>query len=135
MDSFILLITLASIAVPILATYLYRRTLSPVRNHKEPVTLSPAYKTLIAICAILPVAGTAGMDILEDAVDIDELWYVLFPAAIIMCAIVTDAILIWARRSKWLLLLALPYIAISALSAAIIIYMLIMTFDKHPRMF
>lgn len=135
MDGIILLITLASIAVPILVTYLYRSTLSPVRNHKEPVTLSPRYKTLVAICAILPVAGATGMDILEDAVEIDELWYVLFPAAIIMCAIATDAILIWARRSKWLLLLALPYIAISALSAAIIIYMLIMTFDKHPRMF
>jgi hypothetical protein len=32
-------------------------------------------------------------------------------------------------------LLALPYIAISALSTAIIIYMLIMIFDKHPRLF
>jgi hypothetical protein len=116
-------------------TYLYRRTLSPVRNHKKTVTLSPGYKTLIAICAILPVAGAAGIDILEDVMDIDELWYVLFPAGIIMCAIATDAILIWARRSKWLLLLALPYIAISALSTAIIIYMLIMIFDKHPRLF
>ena len=135
MDGIILLITIASIAVPILVTYLYRRTLSPVRNHKEPVMLSPAYKTLIAICAILPVAGAAGMPVLEALVDIDSLWFVLFPAAIIMCAIATDAILIWARRSKWLLLLALPYIAISALSTTIIIYMLIMTFDKHPRMF
>lgn len=135
MDSIILLITLASIAVPVLLTYLYRRTLSPVRNHKEPVRLSPGYKTLVAICAILPVAGATGMPVLEAVVDIDETWFVLFPAAIIMCGIVTDAILIWARRSKWLLLLALPYIAISALSAAIIIYMLIMIFDQHPRMF
>jgi hypothetical protein len=135
MDGIILLITIASIATPVLVTYLYRRTLSPVRNHKKTVTLSPGYKTLIAICAILPVAGAAGMPVLEALVDIDNLWFVLFPAAIIMCAIVTDAILIWARRSKWLLLLALPYIAISALSTAIIIYMLIMIFDKHPRLF
>jgi len=135
MDGIILLITIASIAVPVLVTYLYRRTLSPACNHKEPVTLSPGYRTLVAICAILPIAGAAGMPVLEAVVDIDETWFILFPAAIIMCAIATDAILIRARRSKWLLLLALPYIAISALSAAIIIYMLIMTFDKHPRMF
>lgn len=135
MDGIILLITLASIGVPILVTYLYRRTLSPAKTHERFATLSSGYKALLVICAILPVAGAAGMDVLEDIVDIDQLWFVLFPAAIIMCGIVTDAILIWARRSKWLLLLALPYIAISALSAAIIIYMLIMTFDQHPRMF
>jgi hypothetical protein len=135
MDGIILLITLASIAVPVLLAYLYRCTLSPARKYEHIAKLPTGYKVLLAICAILPVAGAAGMDILEDVVDIDELWFVLFPAAIIMCAIVTDAILIWARRSKWLLLLALPYIAISALSAAIIIYMLIMTFDQHPRMF
>ncbi len=135
MDGIILLITLASIAVPILLAYLYRRTLSPAGKHERPATLPTGYKVLLAICAILPVAGAAGIDILEYIVDIDQLWFVLFPAAIIMCAVVTDGILIWARRSKWLLLLALPYVAISALSAAIIIYMLIMTFDPHPRMF
>lgn len=134
MDGIILLITSASIATPILLTYLYRRTLSPTRNHNVSA-LSPAYKILLAICTALPVAGAAGMDIIEDVINIDKLWFLLFPSAIIMCAIVTDGILIWARRSKWLLLLALPYIAISALSTAIIIYMLIMTFDRHPRMF
>ncbi len=135
MDGIILLITLASIATPILLTYLYRSTLSPAGKHERFATLPSGYKTLVAICAILPVAGAASMDVLEEVVDIDKLWFLLFPAAIIMCAIVTDATLMWARRSKWLLLLALPYIAVSALSAAIIIYMLIMTFDQHPRMF
>lgn len=135
MDGIILLITLTSIATPILLAYLYRRTLSPAGKHERFATLPSGYKTLVAICAILPVAGAAGVDTLEDVVDIDELWFVLFPAVIVMCAIVTDTILIWARRSKWLLLPALPYIAISALSAAIIIYMLIMIFDQHPRMF
>lgn len=135
MDGIILLITLASIATPILLAYLYRRTLSPAKAHEHFATLSSGYKALLTICAILPVAGAAGIDVLEDVLDIDKLWFLLFPSAIIMCAIVTDGILIWARRSKWLLLLALPYVAISALSAAIIIYMLIMAFDRHPRMF
>ncbi|MBZ0098532.1 MAG: hypothetical protein K8F30_05585 [Taibaiella sp.] len=135
MDGIILLITLASIATPILLTYLYRRTLSPAKAHERFSQLPSGYKAILVISAILPVAGAAGMDVVEDIVDIDELWFVLFPAAIIMCAIVTDAILLWARRSKWALLFAVPYIAISALSVAVIIYMLIMTLDKHPRMF
>lgn len=135
MDGIILLITLASIATPVLLAYLYRRTLSPAGKHERFATLPSAYKALLAICAILPVAGALTMDTIDKVLDIDKLWFLLFPAAIIMCAIVTDGILLWARRNKWLLLLALPYIAISAISAAVIIYMLILTFDPHPRMF
>lgn len=135
MDSTVLLITLASIATPILVTYLYRRTLSPARGREPVNSLSANYKAFVIVCAILPVAGTVGIDALEKIADIDETWFVLFPAAVVMCAVVTDAILIWARRSKWVLLLALPYVAISAVSAAVIIFMLIMTITKPQRMF
>lgn len=90
---------------------------------------------MLAVCAIIPLAGAVALDAIGKVLDIDKLWPLLFPAVIIMCAIATDGILVWARRSKWLLLLALPYIAISAISTAIIIYMLVMILDPHTRMF
>lgn len=135
MDGIILLITLASVAVPVLLTYLYRRTLSPAIKHKDFSSLPTGYKALLYICAFLPIAGALMIDSIENVLDIDELWFVLFPAAIILSVITIDGVLIWARRSKWLLLLALPYVAISAISTALIIYMLIMILDPHPRMF
>lgn len=135
MSGVLLLILIASVGTPILLTFLYRKTLSPTGNHNSLATLPTAYKTLLVFCAAIPVIGAVSMGVIEKAVDIDTWWPVLFSGTIIMCVIVTDSILILARNKRWLSILALPYMVISALCVALSIYMLIMIFDKHPRYF
>ena len=135
MSGVLLLILIASVGTPILLTFLYRKTLSPAGNHNSLATLPKAYKTLLVFCAAIPVIGSVSMDVIEKAVDIDTWWPLLFTGTIIMCIIVTDSVLMLARHKRWLSILALPYMVISALCVALSIYMLIMTFDKHPRYF
>ena len=135
MSGVLLLILIASVATPILLTFLYRKTLSPTSNHNSLTTLPTAYKTLLVFCAAIPVIGSVSMDVIEKVVDIDTWWPLLFSGTIIMCIIVTDSIFMLARNKRWLSILALPYMVISALCVALSIYMLIMTFDKHPRYF
>lgn len=129
------LIFVASVALPILLIALYSKWVSPVHHYDSLRDLPTGYKIWLGICIAVPVIGAATLNYIERFINMDALWPAIFGITILMCTIAVDAILLPARRNKWLTLLILPHFIIAAVSAAVVIFMTLYALDNHPKMF
>lgn len=132
---FLILFTiLISVAVPVLTTWAYRRWLSPMRKYQGLINVPGGKMALFICCAILPLIGAAVFNFVENRIDMDTWWWLIFGLAIITCSIAMDGIISLSYRKKRLIILALPYLLIAAFSTAAAMMMIALTIDGPQRL-
>jgi hypothetical protein len=134
MTLILLLAVIISVAVPVSLTWAYTRWLSPLRSYVSFKDIPGSYMLLLAACAIIPLAGASVFNYIERAIDMDTWWWLVFGAAIIMCSICMNAILVMARHKRWLIVIALPYLLIAGFSTAAALLMAALNISGPGRL-
>jgi len=134
MTLILLLAVIISVAVPVSLTWAYTRWLSPLRSYVSLKDIPGSYMLLLAACAVIPLAGASVFNYIERTIDMDTWWWPVFGTAIIMCSVSMNAILVLARRKRWLIVVALPYLLIAGFSTAAALLMAALNISGPGRL-